>query len=98
MWSATGIPHSTHTRVRWTGSSGQRVATADNPDSFLAKHGEGVVTSGSLSPCLETGIGMAYVPSEDREPGTELEVDVRGKLRKAEVRDRPLYKRKETSG
>jgi aminomethyltransferase len=63
-----------------------------------APHGEGVATSGSLSPCLETGIGMAYVPSEDAEPGTEIEVDVRGKLRPAEVRGRPLYERKETSG
>ena len=63
-----------------------------------APHGEGVVTSGSLSPCLETGIGMAYVPSEDAQLGTEIEVDVRGKLRPAEVRGRPLYERKETSG
>jgi aminomethyltransferase len=63
-----------------------------------APHGEGVVTSGSLSPCLETGIGMAYVPLEDREPGTGIEVDVRGKLRPAEVRERPLYNRKEPSG
>src|ERR687891_1065832 len=63
-----------------------------------APHGEGVVTSGSLSPCLETGIGMAYVPSEDAQPGTEIDVDVRGKLRPAEVRGRPLYERKETSG
>ena len=60
-----------------------------------APHGEGVVTSGSLSPCLETGIGMAYVPVEDREPGTGIEVDVRGKLREAEVRDRPLLERKQ---
>src|SRR5918997_984567 len=63
-----------------------------------APHGEGVVTSGSLSPCLETGIGMAYLPLEDAEPGTGIEVDVRGKLRPAEVRRRPLYERKETSG
>jgi len=63
-----------------------------------APHGEGVVTSGSLSPCLGTGIGMAYVPWEDREPGTSIEVDVRGKLRPAEVRKRPLFERKETSG
>ena len=41
-------------------------------------------TSGSLSPCLEIGIGMAYVPAA-AQPGTELEVDVRGK-RAAEVR------------
>jgi aminomethyltransferase len=60
-------------------------------------HGEGVVTSGSLSPCLELGIGMAYVPVAAGEPGTTLEVDVRGKPRAAEVREKPLY-RKETSG
>ena len=62
-----------------------------------APHGEGVVTSGSLSPCLETGIGMAYVPVAAAAPGTPLEVDVRGKARAAEVGEKPLY-RKETSG
>jgi aminomethyltransferase len=53
----------------------------------------GVVTSGTLSPCLETGIGMAYVPLAAAEPGTRIEVDVRGKLRDAEVRNKPLYKK-----
>jgi len=67
-------------------------------NAVAAPHGEGVVTSGSLSPCLGTGIGMAYVPLEDAEPGTPVEVDVRGKTRPAEVRTRPLYERKETSG
>jgi aminomethyltransferase len=41
---------------------------------------------------------MAYLQSEDADPGTPIEVDVRGKLRPAEVRSRPLYRRKETSG
>jgi len=59
--------------------------------------GDGVVTSGSLSPCLEIGIGMAYVPVAAAAPGTKLDVDVRGKRRAAEVREKPLY-RKETSG
>jgi aminomethyltransferase len=59
--------------------------------------GEGVVTSGSLSPCLEVGIGMGYVPAPAAEPGTAIEVDVRGKTRRAEVRDKPLY-RKEGDG
>jgi len=53
--------------------------------------GDGVVTSGTLSPCLNNGIGMAYVPKAAAEPGTEIEVDVRGKKRPAEVRKRPLY-------
>jgi aminomethyltransferase len=66
-------------------------------NAVRTEHGEGVVTSGSLSPCLETGIGMAYVPVAAAGPGTRLHVDVRGKPRAAEVREKPLY-RKETSG
>jgi aminomethyltransferase len=59
--------------------------------------GGGEVTSGTLSPCLEVGIGMAYVPTERAEPGTELEIDVRGKVRPAVVHTKPLY-RKENDG
>jgi aminomethyltransferase len=59
--------------------------------------GGGVVTSGTLSPCLGVGIGMAYVPAERAQPGTELEIDVRGKLRPAVVATKPLY-RKENDG
>jgi aminomethyltransferase len=55
-----------------------------------APHGDGLVTSGSLSPCLDLGIGMGYVPVADAQPGTPIEVDVRGKLRAAEVREKPL--------
>jgi aminomethyltransferase len=55
------------------------------------EHGAGIVTSGTLSPCLEIGIGMAYVPRAAAEPGTPIEIDVRGKKRAAEVRKRPLY-------
>jgi aminomethyltransferase len=56
-------------------------------------HPAGEVTSGTMSPCLEVGIGMGYVPVAAAEPGTAMEVDVRGKLRTAEVRERPLYKK-----
>ena len=59
--------------------------------------GGGEVTSGTMSPCLEVGIGMAYVPVEKAEPGTELEIDVRGKQRAARVEKKPLYT-KETDG
>ena len=51
----------------------------------------GEVTSGTLSPCLEQEIGMAYVHSELAEPGTEVEIDVRGRRRPARVESRPLY-------
>jgi aminomethyltransferase len=75
--------------------TGPGIPRQDNP--VHTEHGEGVVTSGTLSPCLEVGIGMGYVPVADEAPGTELTVDVRGKPREAEVREKPLY-RKETSG
>jgi aminomethyltransferase len=53
--------------------------------------GGGEVTSGTMSPCLGIGIGMAYVPAEGAEPGTAIEIDVRGKLRAAEIATKPLY-------
>ena len=52
--------------------------------------GGGVVTSGTLSPVLGYGIGMAYLPADRTEPGTPFEIDVRGKTRAAEVRTKPL--------
>jgi aminomethyltransferase len=51
----------------------------------------GEVTSGTMSPSLEVGIGMGYVRAHLAEPGTAIEIDVRGKLRPAELRERPLY-------
>jgi aminomethyltransferase len=55
--------------------------------------GGGEVTSGTLSPCLNQGIGMAYLPTGSTEPGTAFEIDVRGKQRTAEVRTKPLYRK-----
>jgi aminomethyltransferase len=53
----------------------------------------GVVTSGSFSPSLEIGIGMGYVRPDLAEPGTEVEIDVRGKHRSARIASKPLYKK-----
>jgi len=66
--------------------TGQGIARQGNPVV-----GGGEVTSGTLSPCLDQGIGMAYLPSGNTEPGTPFEIDVRGKTRPAEVRTKPLY-------
>jgi glycine cleavage system T protein (aminomethyltransferase) len=51
----------------------------------------GEVTSGTMSPSLGVGIGMGYLRSDLAEPGTEIEIDVRGKRSPAEIRERPLY-------
>jgi len=76
--------------------TGPGVPRQGNP--VRSEHGDGVVTSGTFSPCLETGIGMAYLPVAAAEPGTRIEVDVRGKLRPAEVRKKPLYEKEPASG
>jgi aminomethyltransferase len=72
----------------------QGIPRQDNP-ILVDGRPAGVVTSGTMSPCLEIGIGMGYVPLAAREPGTKIEVDVRGKLRPAEVRERPLYRKEQ---
>jgi len=55
--------------------------------------GPGTVTSGSLSPMLDVGIGMGYIPAERSAAGTELVIDVRGKPRRAEIVKKPIYKK-----
>jgi aminomethyltransferase len=56
--------------------------------------GGGEVTSGTMSPSLEVGIGMAYVPADRAAVGTDLEIDVRGRTRRAVVAGKPLYQTK----
>jgi aminomethyltransferase len=51
----------------------------------------GIVTSGTLSPSLERGIGMAYLPAARATPGTPLTIDVRGTERAATVHRKPIY-------
>ena len=53
----------------------------------------GEVTSGSLSPMLDVGIGMGYVDAAAAAPDTDLTIDVRGRARKARVVKKPIYKR-----
>jgi aminomethyltransferase len=65
------------------------------PRQGMAIAGGGEVTSGSHSPLLDVGIGLGYVPAGSAAVGTELEIDVRGKPRRAEIVKKPFYKREE---
>jgi aminomethyltransferase len=51
----------------------------------------GEVTSGTMSPSLGVGIGMAYVPETMAATGTEISIDVRGRPVAARVARKPLY-------
>jgi len=71
-------------------------------DRAIARHGydvyvdgrkAGTVTSGTQTPFLKKAIGMAYLPADRSEPGTQFEVDVRGRRVRAQVVPMPFYKR-----
>jgi aminomethyltransferase len=90
--------------LRWVKEEGpeRRLVAFVMEERAIPRQGMGIdvggeVTSGSLSPMLERGIGMGYVPSEQAEPGTELTIDVRGRPRRARVVKKPIYKREERS-
>jgi aminomethyltransferase len=53
----------------------------------------GRVTSGTWSPTFEKALGMAYVPLALAEPGTAIELEVRGRRLPAKVVKPPFYKR-----
>ena len=58
----------------------------------IVKNGEpiGKVTSGTMSPSLNKGVGLCYVPPEHSAIGTKLGVDIRGKIAEAEVVKTPF--------
>jgi aminomethyltransferase len=58
--------------------------------------GGGAVTSGTMSPSLGIGIGMAYLPADRAAPDTRIEIDVRGRTRAGIVKKKPLYAREDT--
>jgi aminomethyltransferase len=62
-------------------------------DVYIGGVKAGVVTSGTQTPYLKKAIGMAYVPADRTEPGTEIEIDVRGRRAKAVIVPMPFYKR-----
>lgn len=54
----------------------------------------GHVTSGNFSPVLQKGIGLGYLPPDLETIGSEIQIDIRGKLLPARVVTLPFYKRK----
>jgi aminomethyltransferase len=54
--------------------------------------GVGEVTSGTVSPSLERGLGLAYVANEASKAGTSIQIMVRDKPVAAEVTRTPFYK------
>jgi len=64
------------------------------PHYGLYKEGRKIseIASGTLSPSLNIGIGMAYVPAEFARINEEIEVEIRGKRFAATIERKPLHK------
>ncbi len=61
---------------------------------FHIFHGDerlGTVTSGSLSPILNTGIAMGYVERETAQEGAQVSVQIRDRMEKAKIVKTPFY-------
>ena len=65
------------------------------PHYAVFRNGErvGEVTSGTLSPSLNWGIGMAYVSSTHAKIGTEIDIEIRAQKFPATVEKKPLYRK-----
>ncbi|EUC64824.1 glycine cleavage system T protein [Rhizoctonia solani AG-3 Rhs1AP] len=72
---------------------GAKIFAADSPETQI-----GVITSGIPSPTLGTNIAMGYIKHGHHKKGTEVLVDVRKKLRKAEVKGMPFVPTKYWKG
>jgi aminomethyltransferase len=85
----------TQSPVSPVGRQPQRLVAFQIDGPGIARQGNpvidgGVVSSGTLSPCLNAGIGMAYVPAQRAAVGTRLRIDVRGRVREATVHAKPF--------
>jgi aminomethyltransferase len=72
---------------------GRRAARHGYPVTLPDGRHVGVVTSGAPSPTLGHPVAMAYVTPETSAPGTDLAVDVRGRLEPVRVVPLPFYRR-----
>jgi aminomethyltransferase len=53
----------------------------------------GEVTSGTLSPSLNWGVGMAYVSATHAKIGAQIDIEIRGQKFPAVIEKKPLYKK-----
>ncbi len=65
------------------------------PHYAVFENGEhiGEVTSGTLSPTLNWGVGMAYVSTARAKIGAQIDIEIRGQKFPATIEKKPLYKK-----
>ncbi len=92
-------------RAQKTGTLERKLVGFEMVDRAIARHGYpvvigddtvGVVTSGTQTPFLKKAIGLAMVPVSRSEPGTPIQIEIRGRRVAAVVVPEPFYKRPKT--
>lgn len=93
-------------RAQKAGTLERKLVGFEMVDRAIARHGYpvvigddtvGVVTSGTQTPFLKKAIGLAMVPVSRSEPGTQIQIEIRGRRVAAVVVPEPFYKRPKTA-
>jgi len=109
-WSKDGFIGADALRAQKTKGASRKLAGFELLEPGIARQGYevypssattanecvGKVTSGTQTPTLKKSIGMAYLPQASAVPGTEFDVDIRGRRIRARVVPMPFYKRRAT--
>ena len=83
-------------RIRTGLKALERGVLRENCPVFMNGIEIGITTSGTYLPYLKQSMAMAMIHSENNIMGKEAEIEVRGKLIKAEICNLPFYKRAST--
>ena len=101
-WDKPSFLGADRLRAQKTAGPGRAWSAWRCSDRGIARHGYavlkdgaavGTVTSGTQTPFLKKAIAMAYLPPALAAPGTQVDVDVRGRASAATVVPLPFYKR-----
>jgi aminomethyltransferase len=101
-WKKDGFLGHERLRAQKAGALERKLVGFEMVDRAIARHGYpvvdgeqtvGVVTSGTQTPYLKKAIGLAMVPLRLAEPGTSLQIEIRGRRVAAVVVPEPFYKR-----
>ena len=101
-WKKDGFIGADVLRAQKAGAVTRKLIGFEMVDRGIARHGYdvyigdakcGIVTSGTQTPYLKKAIGLAYLPIAHTAPGTEFDVEIRGRRTRARVVPLPFYKR-----
>ncbi len=104
-WKKADFIGASALRAQKAGTLERKLVGFEMVDRAIARHGYpvvigsdtvGVVTSGTQTPFLKKAIGLAMVPVSRSEPGTPLQIEIRGRRVAAVVVPEPFYKRPKT--